>query len=380
MTNRPTISFNRPTINPAARRHLTAAVASGKHSGAGPFTAACQTLLQDALGVGKVLLTTSGTHALEFAALLTDVGPGDEVIVPAFTFVSTVNAFVLRGATPRFIDIDPDTLNLDAGQLPDLICPQTRAVVPVHYAGVGCDMDAIGAESNKHDLWVIEDNAHGLFGRYRNRPLGTFGRLAIQSFHETKNISCGEGGALLINDARLIERAEILWEKGTDRSRFFRGQVDRYTWVDVGSSFVLSDLLAAILLGQLEHRHEIQTSRAAVWARYQDGLKGWAKAAGVRLPVIPTDREQPSHMFYLLLPSLEARTRFCQAMRTAGIEAPFHYQPLHLSAMGRRFGGREGMCPVTEDVSDRLVRLPLYSDLGVEDQSRVIEEVTRFSP
>jgi len=324
------------------------------------------------------LLTTSCTHALEMAALLLDLQPGDEVIVPSFTFVSTINAFVLRGAKPVFCDVRPDTLNLDERKLEGLVTPRTKAVVPVHYAGVGCEMDAIGAIARAGGFAVVEDNAHGLYGQYRGRQLGTFGGLATQSFHETKNFTCGEGGALLVNDEAYVERAEILREKGTNRSRFFRGQVDKYTWVDVGSSYVLSDILGAMLLGQLEARDTIQDRRGKIWARYATELRAWAGSMSIRLPEVPLHCEQAFHMFYLVLPTLAQRTAFIAHLDANGVKAVFHYQPLHLSPMGERFGGRIGDCPVTEAVSDQLVRLPFYTELSEEDQGRVIEAVTSF--
>lgn len=354
------------------------AIAGGHASGDGPFTKACHRLLEEQLGLPKALLTTSCTHALEMTALLLDIQPGDEVIIPDFTFVSTVNAFVLRGARPVFIDIRADTLNLDESQLERLITPRTRAIVPVHYAGVGCEMDEIMAIADRYGLAVIEDNAHGLFGKYKGRYLGTFGALATQSFHETKNFTCGEGGALLINDPRYVERAEIIREKGTNRSRFFRGQVDKYTWVDVGSSYLPSDLLAAFLYAQLESREQVQSQRQRIWQCYYDHLKDWAAAQGVRLPVVPSYCEQPSHMFYLLLPSLHDRSRFIDHLKAQGILSVFHYLPLHLSDKGQQFGGRPGDCPVTEDLSDRLVRLPFYNDLEAEEQMQVIEAITAF--
>ena len=347
-------------------------------SGDGPFTKKCHSLLEEALGVPKVLLTTSCTHALDMAAMLLNIQPGDEVIVPAFTFVSSINAFVLRGAQPVFIDVRPDTLNLDERQLEARVTPRTRAIVPVHYAGVGCEMDTIMGVAERHGIAVVEDNAHGLFGKYRGRCLGTFGVMAAQSFHETKNVTCGEGGALVINQERYVERAEIIREKGTNRTRFFRGQVDKYTWVDVGSSYLPSELLAAFLYGQLEARETIQCQRQRVWETYQAALGDWAAAHDVRLPIVPEHCEQAWHMFYLLMPSLEARTRFIAHLKASGIQAVFHYLPLHLSDMGRSFGGRPGDCPVTEDSSDRLVRLPFYKDLTEADQEFVLQSVLAF--
>jgi dTDP-4-amino-4,6-dideoxygalactose transaminase len=308
-------------------------------------------------------------------ALLLELEPGDEVIVPSFAFVTTVSAFVLHGARPVFADVRPDTLNLDERQLASLVTPRTRAVVPLHYGGVACAMDPILELARRHGFAVIEDNAHGLFGTYQGKTLGTFGALATQSFHETKNVTCGEGGALLVNDPGLVGRAEILREKGTNRSRFFRGQVDKYTWVDLGSSYLPSEILAAFLLAQLESRAALQAARARIWERYREELAGWAEVHGVGLPHVPAGCVQPYHVFYLVLPDLEQRTRLIGHLKERGILAVFHYQPLHLSDMGRRLGGRPGQCPVTEDVADRLVRLPLFSGLTEADQADVIEAV-----
>jgi dTDP-4-amino-4,6-dideoxygalactose transaminase len=374
----PPIPFNRPYQAGREQEYLRQAVESGRLSGDGEFTRRASVLLENALGVKKVLLTTSCTHALDMSALLLDLQPGDEVIVPAFTFVSTVNAFVLRGARPVFADIRPDTLNLDADRLEGLITERTKAIAPVHYAGVGCEMERIMAAAKRHNLPVVEDNAHGLFGSYHGQMLGTFGALAAQSFHETKNFTCGEGGALLINDPALVERAEIIREKGTNRSRFFRGQVDKYTWVDVGSSFLPSEMLAAYLLAQLEARGEIQGRRQAIWQGYDAELASWAAARGVRRPVIPAGVEQTYHMYYLLFPGLPERTAFIQYMKERGIMCVFHYLPLHLSPMGERFGGKAGDCPVTEDISDRLVRLPFYTGMTAEEQARVIAAIQEF--
>jgi dTDP-4-amino-4,6-dideoxygalactose transaminase len=372
------IPFNKPYMTGRELEYIAEAVQAGHLSGDGQFTRRCHTFLEETLGVPKALLTTNCTHALEMAALLLDIQPGDEVIVPSFTFVSTVNAFVLRGARPVFIDIRPDTLNLDETQLERLITPRTRAVVPVHYAGVGCAMDVIGDLAAQHHIAVVEDNAHGLFGRYRGQYLGTFGALATQSFHETKNFTCGEGGALLINDPALVERAEIIREKGTNRSRFFRGMVDKYTWVDVGSSYLPSDALAAYLWAQFEARDDIQARRARLYGRYHTELAGWAEANGVRQPIIPPECDQAYHMYYLLLPSLEARTALIAHLRARGIWAVFHYLPLHLSDMGREFGGQPGDCPVTEDLSDRLLRLPFFNSMTPDEQTRVIEAIREF--
>ncbi len=372
------IPFNKPALMGNELNYIADAVRSGKISGDATYSKKCHALFEQLLGVPKALLTPSCTHALEMAALLLNLAPGDEVIIPDFTFVSTVNAFVLRGAKPVLADIRPDTLNLDETKLEALITARTKAIVPVHYAGVGCAMDKIMDIAARHGLMVIEDNAHGLFGRYRGKPLGTFGAVATQSFHETKNFTCGEGGALLINDSQLVDRAEIIREKGTNRSRFFRGMVDKYTWVDLGSSYLLSDVLAAYLYAQLEARDQIQQRRAQIFKTYDEQLTDFAREHGVRLPVIPDDCEQSYHMFYLLLPSLEIRTRLIEHLKQRGILSVFHYLPLHLSEMGQQLGGKVGDCPVTEDISERLLRLPFYYELFEAEQARVIEALYAF--
>lgn len=373
------IPFNRASLTGREFDYMQQAIDMMHISGDGPFTKKCSALLEQALGVPKVLLTTSCTHALEMAALLLNIQPGDEVIVPSFTFVTTVNAFVLRGAKPVFIDIRPDTLNLDETKFERLVTPRTRAIVVMHYAGVGCEMDAVQDIAERHGVAVVEDNAHGLFGKYQGRYLGTFGCLASQSFHETKNFTCGEGGALLINDPQYIERAEIIREKGTNRSRFFRGQVDKYTWVDLGSSYLPSDILAAFLYAQLEARDQIQADRRRVWDYYRDNLQDWAGANDIRLPIVPGHCEQPYHLFYLLLPSLQQRQDFIAHLKARDVLSVFHYLPLHLSEMGQRLGGKPADCPVTEEVSDRLVRLPLYNSLTQDDQRRAVSQIKEFS-
>jgi dTDP-4-amino-4,6-dideoxygalactose transaminase len=374
------IAFNRPFVAGNEYKYMAEALQAGHISGEGGFTRKCHELLERELGVAKALLTTSCTHALEMSALLLDIKPGDEVIVPSFSFVSTINAFVLRGAHPVFGDIRSDTLNLDEKQLTRLITVRTKAVVVVHYAGVGCEMDAIARIAAEHGIAVVEDNAHGLFGRYHGKYLGTFGCMATQSFHETKNFCCGEGGALLMNDASLIARAEILREKGTDRSRFFRGQVDKYTWVDLGSSYLPSDMLAAFLYAQLEQREHIQAKRRRIWETYNSELREWACERGIALPTVPAHCEQAYHMFYLILPSLAKRQAMIAHLKKRGIVSVFHYLPLHLSGMGRKFGGQPGQCPVTERVSDRLLRLPFYNGFSDQDQQRVISAARAFSP
>jgi len=373
------ISFNRPTWVGKESEYIQQALQNDHISGDGPFSKRVQILLEQSLGVPKVLLTTSCTHALEMSALLLDLKEGDEVIVPSFTFVSTINAFVLRNAKPVFADVRPDTLNIDESKLEALITPRTRAIVVVHYAGVACEMHIIMEIANRHNIPIIEDNAHGLFGKYKGKYLGTFGVMATQSFHETKNFTCGEGGALLINDSKYIEEAEILREKGTDRSRFFRGQVDKYTWVNVGSSYLPSDMLAGFLLAQLEKRDQVQSRRRKIWETYYNELGDWAEENHVQLPFVPTHCEQSYHMFYILLPNLETRQAAIAHLKEKGVQAVFHYLPLHLSPMGEKFGGKVGDCEVTEQVSDQLLRLPFYTDMTNEEQMLVIEAIKAFS-
>ena len=372
------IPFNRATISDVDVRHLIAAVERGHTAGNGPATAVAERRLSQLNDGAPTLLTTSCTHALELSALLLDAQPGDEVIVPAYAFVSTAAAFVLAGLRPVFVDVDTDTLGLDPDAVEASITSRTRAVCTIHYAGVGSHPDRMARIAADHDLVLIEDNAHGLGGTWARRTLGTFGSLSTLSFHETKNITCGEGGALVVNDPALVERAEILREKGTDRARFFRGQVDKYTWVDVGSSWVMSDLLAAILVGQLERFDTIQARRWAIWSTYADRLAPWAAEHGVRLPAVPPEAEHTAHLFHLRLADLETRTRFIAHMAEAGISTVFHYQPLHLSYVGRRYGGREGQHPVTEDAGDTLVRLPLFESLTDEQVEQTIRACLAF--
>ena len=372
------IPFNKPFIAPKELDYIRQAVEDYHISGDGHFTKACNQFLEDVLGVKKALLTTNCTHALEMAALLLNLKEGDEVIVPSFTFVSTINAFVLRGAKPKFVDIRPDTLNIDENLIEAAITEHTKAIFVVHYAGVGCEMDAIMDIAQRHNLAVVEDNAHGLFGKYKGRLLGTFGSLATQSFHETKNFSCGEGGALIINDPDLVERAEIIREKGTNRSRFFRGQIDKYSWVDVGSSYLPSDILAGMLFSHFEEADFIQNKRKQLWDTYAAQLNGWAEQNSVRLPSIPNYCEQSYHMFYLLMPDLDTRQRFIQYLKENDILAVFHYVPLHTADMGTFFGYQAGDLPVTEEYSDRLVRLPFYNSLSEAEQQQVINTILTF--
>jgi dTDP-4-amino-4,6-dideoxygalactose transaminase len=372
------IPFTRPHRTGREAALVGDALGSDHWRGDGPYTARAASLLSPLVGGGKVLLTTSCTHSLEIAALLLEIGPGDEVIVPSFTFVSSASAFALRGARLVYADIDPRTLCLDAADVARKVTSRTRAVVAVHYAGVAADVDGLLAAAPAGTL--IEDNAHSLFGSWRGKPLGSFGRIATQSFHDTKNLSCGEGGALVLNDSSLDERAEIIREKGTNRARFFRGQVDKYTWVDLGSSFLPSDILAAILVAQLEDAQAIQAARHRVWARYQAELAGWADRHGVQQPHVPDGAAHAAHNYWMRVRDLATRQAFIAHVAAAGIQATFHYQPLHLSEVGRKGGGQPGDCPVSELVADTLVRLPLYTDLTDADVDRVLAAVTSFTP
>ncbi len=374
------IPFNKPCFEGKELVYIAQAIDNGLISGDGDFTKRCHAFFEQHLGVKKAFLTTSCTHALEMAAILLHISGDDEVIVPSFTFVSTVNAFVLHGAKPVFIDIRSDTLNMDENKLEALITPRTKAIVPVHYAGIGCEMDAILDIAARHNIAIVEDNAHGLFGKYKGKFLGSFGSMAAQSFHETKNFTCGEGGALFVNDSQYIQRAEIIREKGTNRSRFFRGQVDKYTWVDVGSSFLPSDMLAAFLYAQLEAKNHIQEHRQRIWNYYYTHLKDWAKNHTVKLSTVPPHCQHPFHMFYMIMPSFQDRQRLIDYLKARGILSVFHYLPLHLSDMGKKFGGRKGQCPVTETLSERLVRLPFYNELTEADQQTVIDAIISFYP
>ena len=372
------IPFNRPAVGDREKAYIAEVLSSAHLSGDGPLTRRCSALLEQILGAPRVLLTTSCTHALELSALLLDVGPGDEVIVPSFAFVSTANAYLIRGGRPRFVDVRPDTLNIDETQLEAAITPRTKAIVLLHYGGIACDLETVLEIAGRLGIAVVEDNAHGLFASYAGQPLGTFGCLSAQSFHETKNVTCGEGGALVINDPRHVARAEILREKGTDRKLFFRGEIDRYTWVDLGSSYLPSEILAAVLFGQLEAREQTQAVRRRVWTTYADRLEAWARENDVRLPAVPERCTQPYHHFCLILPTPECRARLIACLGRAGILSVFHYQPLHVSKMGLALGGRAGDCPVSEWVSERLVRLPFFTGLTEVEQARVIDEVVRF--
>ncbi len=368
------IPFNRPYMTGRELAYIAQAHANGHLAGNGAFSKRCSAWLEERIGSQKALLTHSCTAALEMAAILSGVGAGDEVIMPSFTFVTTANAFVLRGATPVFVDIRPDTLNIDETKIEAAITPRTKAIVPVHYAGGGCDMDAIMAIADRHDLLVIEDAAQGLIADYRGRPLGSIGHLAALSFHETKNIISGEGGALLINDARFADRAEVIWEKGTNRSQFFRGQVDKYTWVDLGSSYLPGEIVAAFLWAQMEEADSITKRRVDIWETYHRSLGDLEAAGKARRPVVPDECLHNGHLYHLLLPSLASRTAFIERLVGRGVQPVFHYVPLHSSPFGRTVGRTVGDMTQTESISERLVRLPLW--LGLEDQQdAVIAEV-----
>jgi dTDP-4-amino-4,6-dideoxygalactose transaminase len=360
------VPFNKPYLTGKELHNVAAAHGHGQLAGDGQFTRSCGLWLEQRTGCRKALLTHSCTAALEMAAILADLQPGDEVIMPSYTFVSTANAFVLRGAVPVFVDIRPDTLNLDERKIEAAITPRTRAIAPVHYAGVGCDMDAIMAIAERHGLLVIEDAAQGVLARYRDRPLGAIGHLGAFSFHETKNIISGEGGALLINDPALAERAEIIREKGTNRSQFFRGQVDKYTWVDIGSSYLPGEIIAAFLWAQMEEADAITARRLALWECYHAAFEPLERAGRVRRPVIPDGCGHNAHLYYLLLRDLDDRTAFIQAMRAEDIYCVFHYVPLHSAPQGRKVGRAADDLAVTTDLADRLVRLPLW--LGLEEK------------
>jgi len=355
--------------------YIADSIASAHISGEGKYTKKAGDLLKTVLGVHKVLLTTSCTHALEMSAILLDLQPGDEVIVPSYTFVTTANAFCLHGGKPTFCDIRPDTLNMDEAHVERLVNKNTQAIVPVHYGGTACEMDALVEISKRHDIRIIEDNAHGLFGKYRDRWLGTFGSLAALSFHETKNYTCGEGGALLINDPKLTGRAEIIREKGTDRNRFLKGLTDKYEWVDLGSSYLLSDMLAAFLYAQLEKWQVIMERRKRIYDRYQELLSPVADQLGLGLPQVPDHCQHSNHLFFILLPSQALRSILIRELNKQGIMTAFHYVPLHLSPMGRRLGYRDGDFPITEDISSRVLRLPFYQTLEKREQETIVTAI-----
>lgn len=367
------IPFNKPQLTGKELHYVAEAHARGQLAGDGYFTKCCCQWLEQRSGGAKALLTHSCTAALEMAAILADIQPGDEVIMPSYTFVSTANAFVLRGGVPVFVDIRADTLNIDETLIEAAITPRTRAIVPVHYAGVACEMDTIMDIARRHQLLVIEDAAQGLMASYKGKPLGTIGHLGCYSFHETKNIISGEGGALLINDARLSERAEIIREKGTNRSQFFRGQVDKYTWVDIGSSYLPGEIIAAFLWAQMQEAKDITVNRLAIWEQYHAGLAGIEAEGRLRRPIVPSDCQHNAHMYYLLMRDLDDRTAFIDTMKQQGIHCVFHYVPLHSAPQGRISGRSSGTLPVTSSLADRLVRLPLWVGLG-DTQKTIIDQ------
>ena len=369
------IPFNRPHMTGRELSYIEQAHRNHRLAGDGPFTAACHRWLEARTGARKALLTHSCTGALDMTAILADIRPGDEVIMPSYTFVSTANAFVLRGGVPVFVDIRPDTLNIDEALIEPAVTKRTRAVVPVHYAGVGCEMDAILGIARRHSLLVIEDAAQGLMSSYHGRSLGAIGHLGAVSFHETKNVISGEGGALLVNDERFLERAEIVREKGTNRTRFFRGEVDKYTWVDIGSSYLPGEITAAFLSAQLEEAESITARRLELWSRYHARLEPCERSGRLRRPTIPAGCSHNAHMYYVLLPSLDHRTRLIQRLRARGISAVFHYVPLHSSPAGRRFGRTAGPMNNTDDLSSRLLRLPLWLGLDEDAPDAIAQEI-----
>ena len=372
------IPFNQASFDGNELAYLERAIRQGHTAGNGPFTKQAEAMLAEMHDGSATLLTTSCTHALEMAALLLDLQPGDEVIVPSFTFISTANAFAHNGVKLVFADVRQDTLNIDPDSVNSLITDRTRAICIVHYAGVGADPYLFADLCEQHGLTLIEDNAHGLGAQHQGKTLGTFGAMSTLSFHETKNVTCGEGGALVLNDRSLLERAEILREKGTNRSNFLRGQVDRYTWVDTGSSWVMSDLLAGVLVGQLERFDEIQRRRRSLWDRYHDELYDWAEWSGVIRPNVPIEAAHSAHAYHLRLPSPLTRDRLIQHLRAHNILAVFHYQPLHSSPRGLVAAGGRAACPISEAESQRLVRLPLYASLSDADQTKIIQALRTF--
>lgn len=373
------VPFNKPFIVGKELHYISQAVLSGQISGDGTFTKKCHDFFEETFGARKALLTHSCTAALEMAAILCDVGPGDEVILPSFTFVSTANAFYLRGAKLVFVDVRPDTLNIDEEKIKSAVTDRTKVIVPVHYAGVACEMDTIMEVAKNNNIFVVEDAAQAVSSKYKNRYLGTIGDFGTYSFHETKNFICGEGGALLINNEKFIERAEIIREKGTDRSKFFRGEVDKYSWVDVGSSYLPSDILAAFLYAQLEHMGQINNKRSEVFDYYYNALQPLEENGFLTLPFVSRECESNNHMFYILLNDEETRNSLIDYLSSNNINAVFHYVPLHLSEVGRSMGYTEGMLPVTESVSNRLLRLPFYYEITRGEQTEVVDKITRFA-
>jgi dTDP-4-amino-4,6-dideoxygalactose transaminase len=373
------INFNRPYVVGTEFDRISEAIEGLHLSGNGPFCRRCGEFLESELGAPRALLTHSGTGALEMAVILADIEPGDEVVMPSFTFPSTANAVVLRGGVPVFVDIRPDTLNLDETLVADAITPRTKAILPVHYAGVGCEMEAIGDLAAERGLTVIEDAAQGLGSSLGGKPLGTFGAMSAISFHETKNVMCGEGGALVINDPSLVERAEVIQEKGTNRSAFFRGETRRYTWIDIGSSFVASDLAAAFLSAQLDQLSEISAARLSIWDRYHAGFAEFEERGRLRRPVVPEEARHNGHLYYLLLSDEADRDGLIEGLGRSGIASIIHYVPLHSSPAGERFGRTATRMDVTDDASARLLRLPLWVGLSDDQVDTVIDEVTRLA-
>lgn len=372
------IPFNRPYVVGKEFECIQKAIADSWLSGNGSFTKQCHAKLEEKTGCAKALLTHSCTAALEMAAILVDIQPGDEVIMPSYTFVSTANAFVLRGGVPVFVDIRPDTLNIDETQIEAAITPKTKAIAPIHYAGVGCEMDTILAIAKNHNLWVIEDAAQGFMADYQNRPLGSLAHLGTLSFHETKNVISGEGGALLVNHAPFAERAEILWEKGTNRGQFYRGQVDKYTWVDVGSSYLPSEINAAFLWAQLEYAEAITQTRLELWQQYHQAFAELESTGKIRRPIVPAHCQHNAHMYYILLPDLATRIQLIEILKEQGINVVFHYVPLHSSPAGRKFARVSGNLHHTENLSERLLRLPLFPTLANEQIQQVVHAVQQF--
>lgn len=372
----PSIPFCRIHTTDLELEYVRQAIASGQIAGDGPFTKRCQQWLQDYVGGLKVLLTHSGTAALEMAILLADIQPGDEVIMPSYTFVSTANAVVLRGGIPVFVDIRSDTLNLDEDQIEVAITAKTKAIIPVHYGGVSCNMDAIMAIAHRHGLLVIEDAAQGMYAGYNHQKVGGIGHMAALSFHQTKNIVSGEGGALVINDPAFMERSEIVWEKGTNRSQFFRGEVDKYTWVDIGSSYLPSDILAALLWAQLERSRDITAQRLEIWSSYHAEFAPLEYRGLIRRPTVPNDCQHNAHIYYVLVKDLEARSQVLSELKQHGIQGTFHYVPLHSAPAGRKYGRVSGSLRHTEELSDRILRLPLYVGMTAGDVDRVVDIVS----
>lgn len=372
------IPFNKPYMTGKELGYIAQAHANGHLAGDGSFTKQCHAWLEQLTGAHKALLTHSCTAALEMAAILADLQAGDEVIMPSYTFVSTANAFVLRGAVPVFVDIRSDTLNIDETLIEAAITPRTKAIVPVHYAGVSCEMDAIMAIARKHNLLVIEDAAQGIMSTYKGQPLGSIGHFGCLSFHETKNIISGEGGALLINDAKFAARAEVIREKGTNRSQFFRGQVDKYTWLDVGSSYLPGELIAAFLWAQMEEADAITTARLAVWNQYHAAFESIEAGGKLRRPIVPEACQHNAHMYYVLLESLEQRTGFIEHLKQQGVNSVFHYVPLHSAPAGRKYGRASGELSHTDNLANRLVRLPMWFGLLGESQLAVIDAATSY--